>query len=360
MTKKKRQSIKLGFDANPTGGPGIFMTRLKHALEETGQFDVDNPDAWIQLCYRPLPEAIKNNRKIQKIIRIDGVYTQQHQFIYRPIKIQLPWLDRWKTIQKNKKKNKPIQENLNKADALVFQSEFSRKVLHHFIQPTKPGHLIFNGVDPRIFKPARAYPNNPKHIHILISHAFRPLKRLHEAIQVTHALQKHLERSQSVTLHVVGHDDGQCFAHAKELMQTLTMSPNSVVFHGKQPFETLYALYTRCHFFLGVSFWDFCPNVVVEALACGLPILGVDFGGIPELMGDAGITIPESISVDYMDLDNINALPKIEPAAYVNAAIKILENLSDYQVLARERALCALDIRTVAKQYCAVSETQKS
>lgn len=33
---------------------------------------------------------------------------------------------------------------------------------------------------------------------------------------------------------------------------------------------------------------DACPNAVVEALACGLPVVGYNSGGIPELIGSAG------------------------------------------------------------------------
>jgi len=35
---------------------------------------------------------------------------------------------------------------------------------------------------------------------------------------------------------------------------------------------------------------DACPNVVLEALSCGLPVIHVPSGGVPELVRDAGAT----------------------------------------------------------------------
>jgi glycosyltransferase involved in cell wall biosynthesis len=35
------------------------------------------------------------------------------------------------------------------------------------------------------------------------------------------------------------------------------------------------------------------PNVVAEAMACGVPIVGSDSGGVPELVGQGGLIVPE-------------------------------------------------------------------
>jgi glycosyltransferase involved in cell wall biosynthesis len=39
---------------------------------------------------------------------------------------------------------------------------------------------------------------------------------------------------------------------------------------------------------------DVLPTVVIEALAAGRPVLGTDFGGVPDLVGDAGWVVPAS------------------------------------------------------------------
>lgn len=52
-----------------------------------------------------------------------------------------------------------------------------------------------------------------------------------------------------------------------------------------------------CDVFLQPSVWDGMPNAVLEAMACALPVIGSDAGGIPELIehGATGLLIPKSL-----------------------------------------------------------------
>lgn len=346
--------LKIGFHADPAGGPGIFLARLKAELERIGCFDSGNPDVWIELCYAPLPEAIASDSRVKKLIRTDGVYSYRYRLISGPIRISLPLVDRWVSRRANAKNNRQIVENLQRADGIVFQSEFSRRVTHRFATKTPPGVVVFNGVDTAVFCPDAGRRRDPRRVHILISHAYRPHKRLHDAVRIVGALKKH-EPAIQWQLHVVGADDGRSFIHAEEVMRSLGLE-NEIVFHGRQPFSTLYELYRRCDFAFGLSFWDFCPNVIVEALSCGLPVVGVDFGGIPELVDGAGRLVEEEIPFDYLDLYDFDALPRADPDRYAGEVLRLLDDLEEYQALARERALNVLDIRLIARRYVAAAE----
>jgi glycosyltransferase involved in cell wall biosynthesis len=49
-----------------------------------------------------------------------------------------------------------------------------------------------------------------------------------------------------------------------------------------------------CDVFLNLSENDPCPNVVLEALASGLPVLYKPSGGVPELVGECGAAVDRS------------------------------------------------------------------
>ena len=62
--------------------------------------------------------------------------------------------------------------------------------------------------------------------------------------------------------------------------------------------EELAGYYKNCDVFLHAAKNDPCPNVVLEALSCGLLIIYHDSGGTPEIAGDYGMPLPEDITTE--------------------------------------------------------------
>jgi len=92
------------------------------------------------------------------------------------------------------------------------------------------------------------------------------------------------------------------------------------------------------------SYMEGCPNVVLEALACGRPVVATNVGGIPELM-------PPHL------VDRCGRLvPPRDPAALAEALTSVLDQSWDANAIA---ALAGRGWRTVAAELLAILENQK-
>jgi glycosyltransferase involved in cell wall biosynthesis len=346
--------IRIGFDASAKGGPGIFMSRLQAALETMGAFSVDRPDVWLQLSHKPIPaEWLDANKRRQQsrrlLVRTAGGYYARHYLIHKPNIIQLPGVDDWYSRRKNERLNAPIRQALQQADGIVFQSQFTYRMVQQFITPTGPGACILNGVDIRIFSPEPGERRNKKSVDILVSHQFRLHKRLHDVIR-TVAHLKTLTPERPLMLHVVGGDGRDAFHYAKQAIAETGME-NNVRFWGQQPTERLPEIYRLCDFMIALPLWDPCPNAVVEGVSCGLPVITTEAGGIPEIIGEAGRVITEKLPLHYTDHHHYEFLPRVDIEQAAQEAHHILEQIDGYRLLARERALSTLGIEGIARQY---------
>lgn len=351
--------ITVGFESYTEQGPGIFLHRLKTELERRGCFSQGEPDVWIQLSFQTLPEGIDQRRRqgtTRILVRMNGCYCTRHHVIQKPFVIPVPVLDDWRSRKVNTRKNTRIRQNLEQADGIVFQSEFSRRLTHRFVTPSEPGTIIYNGVPLEDFSPnGDTFPEFSGRLNILSSHGFQPYHRLHDSMRILAAAKRNL--SQPLHLHVIGGDDGRSFAHARQVAEKLGLSDGEdYTFWGKRPFNELATLYRSCQLMLNLSYWDSCPNVVIEALACGLPVVGVNHGGVGELVREAGVLVDEAIPFTYLDHLDFSRMPKAPVSRYVRALAKVAGDLASYRERALTRSRQYFDIRHVCDQYLAAAE----
>ena len=98
------------------------------------------------------------------------------------------------------------------------------------------------------------------------------------------------------------------------------------------------ALYQRAHLLLHTKRNDPCPNVVLEALSCGLPVVHSASGGLPELVGaEAGIGVPDEGDWEH-------DVPP-DPEALAAGVVSVLDRLDGYRAAARARAVERFDLQ---------------
>jgi glycosyltransferase involved in cell wall biosynthesis len=87
---------------------------------------------------------------------------------------------------------------------------------------------------------------------------------------------------------------------------------------------------------------DPCPNVVLEAMAAGVPVVGADGGGVPELLD-------EGLCGALFPMDDPNALCRQLESLFAKPLLR-----SEYALRSRERALNCFRSERVAREVSAV------
>jgi glycosyltransferase involved in cell wall biosynthesis len=148
--------------------------------------------------------------------------------------------------------------------------------------------IVPNGVDTDLFRPP-AHPPAPDPVTVLSVGRFAAQKN--NAGLLGAAAEAARKVAHPFRVELVGHGPEQgslaALAAGLGLAERVTFLP-------WQPREALVGRYQGAHFFVLASHDEGMPNAVLEAMACGLPIVGTRVGGTEELVtdGDNGILVP--------------------------------------------------------------------
>ncbi len=164
----------------------------------------------------------------------------------------------------------------NKCDIVTVPSRSIKKALiKHKV--TKPIVVLSNGVDLKRFIPKKDYIIKER-TNLLHVGRISFEKNIHEIINVFHDLLK--ERS-NVTLTIVG--DGPALDNLKSQAKSLNVS-SKINFTGILMGENLVKSYHEGDIFITTSPMETQGLVVLEAMSCGLPVIGIDRYAIPDLV----------------------------------------------------------------------------
>lgn len=194
--------------------------------------------------------------------------------------------------------NEPMRRLLAQADHVVYQSEFCRAAADRYLgAATAPAEVLWNPVDLAHFSPAVPPPLNIWQLLAMgTNHAFY---RVRAALD---ALAELVRRGRSVRLTIAGEfrwHDG-----AAEVARYLAATGlgDHVRLRTRFTQAEAPALYRAAHVLLHAKYKDPCPTVPIEALACGVPVIGSRSGGMPELVPAACgrlVDVPDDWTRDH-------------------------------------------------------------
>ena len=227
------------------------------------------------------------------------------------------------------------------ADHVIYQSRFIKHWWEDWYRPARvPFSVIINGVDLGQYTPHGLHERPSGHYRLLVvegSLAGAQNYGLHNAIALAEALSNKFK----VELMIVGRVD----ARTKQRLNVPHVF--RLQFMDTVPREHIPWLMRSSHLLFSAEVNPPCPNSVIEALACGLPIVGFDTGSLSELVqGQTGRLVPYGGNPWKLEPPDIPAL--------VSAALEVLDDELRFRTSARERAEKLFDVETMVDEYLKV------
>jgi glycosyltransferase involved in cell wall biosynthesis len=239
------------------------------------------------------------------------------------------------------------------ADGVVYQSEFTHRWWEDWYGETRvPKTVIHNAVDLDVYSPQKKNAQGGvlaagdgdesgsvnKHRILLVEGSMAG--GLDAGLRWGVELAETLSDLLATELLVVGRVD------ERRKAEILTNARADVHFLGVVPRESIPDIDRSAQLYFSAEINPPCPNAVIEALACGTPVLGFDTGSLAELVPpSAGRTVPYGGDEWKLEQPNISALAK--------AAQEILTNQAEFSTGARKHAEENLGLDLMVDKYLA-------
>lgn len=218
---------------------------------------------------------------------------------------------------------------LDQADFIVYQSQFSKLSADLYLSPPNvPQEIIYNPVDIQHFSP-RLDVEKPKELTLLLGGNQYEKYRLELALKTLQSLLAHVPNARLIVTGTLWQPYRESEEWTARTLKEMNLT-NHVTFVGTYTQAEAPLLYSRAHLLIHTKYADPCPGLVPEALGCGLPVVYVGNGGVPELVEEAGIGVPVEHSWETINLP--------APEMMADAVMQVYNDLDRYSEAARQQA----------------------
>lgn len=246
--------------------------------------------------------------------------------------------------------NMSMIKALQVVDHVFYQSQFCKLSADRFLGERRGRwEILHNAIDTSVFTPAKIDPDS-RHLVLLLGgqqHLDYPLEAALYALSIA------VRERRDVRLLVTGQlswssDEEKTLRTTQQLIAELDIG-DYVDFYGSYTQQEAPQIFRKAHLLLHPKCNDACPNTVIEAMACGLPVVYCHSGGVPELVGcNAGVGIPNK-----SDWERV--FPP-DPQALAEAVLTVAEQRKQYAEAARQRAVEKFDLQPWVQRHKEVIE----
>jgi glycosyltransferase involved in cell wall biosynthesis len=233
------------------------------------------------------------------------------------------------------KQNEKLKPAYHLADYVFWQSEFCQKAADKFLGKRKnSSEILYNAVDIMKFSPIDKV---NKEFTFLTTGVFSDsmLYRLVATIEAFYLFQK---KHKDTRLTIAGFISKKTKAQINDLISARELEKKITV-SGSYSQVNAPSIYANSDAYIMLKHMDASPNVIIEAMACGLPIVYSASGGVSELVGQkAGI----GLSIENRWESKPHAP---EPQLISEAMSYIMGDQKAFSIHARSRAVGKFNIK---------------
>lgn len=165
---------------------------------------------------------------------------------------------------------------LRKASLVTAGSNYQLDHCRTHRVPTCKLRLAPLGVDTRCFQPPQSSGSSTSQATIVQAASLVPVKNQILLLEIMRMVKKEVS---NIKLNLAG--AGLCRDELTKLADQLDLSQN-ITWHGQVPYPEMSRLYQQSHLYLQTSHHESQGMAVLEAMACGLPVLGTPVGVVKD------------------------------------------------------------------------------
>ena len=342
-----------------TSGQRFFNSLYKKLMLQNDKNN--SPSVILYNISAPIHLIVKSKLMGKKIVlRLDSMYFDRLsdnflKTLPKPLSFffyigsKVGWLNNYFTFWANfLNRNYGVFFRIFFSDHIIYQSRFSQIIYSRFVD--KPNTIILNGYNYLGYRNNQIFEKSQTIKLSLIYDDGRPSKRIIDIVKFV----EWANYFKSIHLYILGYNKIYPSCINEDLCALIENSNHIYTYEKFDEYnDNVKNFLYQSDLYITFSYRDACPNALIEAMAHGLPVVGVKSGGVGDIVGDAGILVDmdDFESGFYSSHRFENNFPEIDFHKMLECVLYAYSHLDSLQEKVKNRFKEELGMEVVASKY---------